>query len=507
MKEPYDTALRVRDLDQFHPEYLYLHDIWVTIRELKEGATSMLRNVKKYCPKRPGEDEEIYKLRLQKFSYTPVMSSAIRKFIAKLSSSPINLTTDNPDFWELFRSNTNGARGAKSRKEKALVNELFSSILYYGRVYVSVDAPKSNARSVYEASKQQLTPYLKVWEPHQVINWGDDWYTVKYERLVTNPTKAHKYITRWEVYTDTSVSIYEIDTEASDPSKPVVYIDTWEHGLGSCPMVSMELPNELWTGANVVLKQIQHTLIENGWTDAGSIAGMIQRIFTPNDPPPADDTRYAYEQPEYQELGVHGNAYVLVGKNYDFKESSGSAIGNLTSQLQVIEQQIKDLVDMSFASTQPGAIEQSGKSKEVDMTLLNDTMETYGNYVLGIYQDCLGLVAMMANLDTPSINGLNTYSSNNLSQMLEQTDLLEGKPLPAIVLKTWFGKLSSLLLGGVTKDLESEVQKEIEQMYQEGVFKVYENGSQGIENTPENITKLVQVFGIDPEQAKEVLSA
>lgn len=503
----------VEELSYKHPEWSFYKTTWDTITDIREGATGMMKNILRYCPQRPGEEPEVYRARLSKFSYTPVMTSAIRKFVAKLTNSPIT-ASNTSDFWEDFRSNVSGSKLLSDRtSENDLITNIFSSVLYYGRVYLAVDRPKLGKafRSIAEQSQYNTSPYVKLIEAPYVINWTDNGESITYEeypRIVIG--KAPQVVRRWVVYTSESVDVYESLKDSTD----LTLVSSWSHGLGYSPIVKLVLPLEMWVGNNTYLKQLQHTLIESGWTDSGSLAGVIQRVYTPLDPPPQDDVRYSYEQPDYQELKTTGNAHILIGKGYQIVESSGAAVNNLTSQLEVIETQIKELVDLSFASSKKGVLEQSGKSKEVDMTLLNASMESYGSKVLKLYQDVCNIVADLAKVEPIQLHGLNTYSSNNLSLLLEQTGQLQGLPIPSKVLYLWFSKLSNQMLGKLPPELEQEVKEELEKMLDSGVYTVYDVASEstnqvdqlGIEPTEENTQVLADMFGISPEEAISILN-
>ena len=496
--KPEQGSTSLRSLEYKHVEYLYYINTWHTISDLREGAVAILRNVEKYCPRRIDEDDDLYRSRLLKFAYTPVMSNAIREFTSKLAGAPIHFSSDggsDKDFWTNFRNNTNGEKQSHRENESALISRIFSSLLYYGRVFVAVDTPEQSfiPRSAYEAEQQGTEPYVVVYEPQYVINWGYNWFITKQLRIDAEPLQIPKTICRWTVWTDVSVKVFEVEVLTGSTSNLNIFkvmnagqwlssenalatvplVHEWVHQLGRCPMTTLTLPTELWTGNSVYTKQLQHTYIESGWTEAGAVAGTIQRIFTPQPPPQMDDPRFTYEQPDYSELSKAGNNHVLIGADYRFVESTGAAIKNLTDQLDTIAKQIKDLVSMQFASVPSsgsGVNTQSGVAKEVDQSMLQDAMKSYGEKVIGLYNDVLTIVAAISAVSEPTVSGLDTYSTDNLGDMVDSSTKLVGLPIPPTAAKIWYGKMSNLMVGSVSPDDEKAITQELEQMLKAGKF-------------------------------------
>lgn len=482
----------VKQLNYLHNEYLYYAPIWQTIADIREGATAFLKKGSLYLPKRPGEDLELYNLRLRKLSFTPVASNAIREFCAELASAPRSLENAQDTFWEKFRDSTDG----KGRDEDELLNLLFSSLLYFGRIYVACDRPKLGIRprTLLESKDLNNLPYLTIYEPLSVINWGDGWFITKQLLDTTEPLQEPSKVIKWTLWDKQNITVYQTKVKLNDygeidlvyangryrfPDDPQAIIEpeVTPHGLGICPMTYMKLPVEMWTGNNIFLKQLQHFLIESSWTDAGTMAGIIQRVYTPLPPTPSDDPRVTFEEPDYSKV-VSSNAHILVGSDFKFQESPGNAIANLTNQLEVIESQIKNLVSMGYASGKPGVLQQSGLSKEIDRSTLRKSMKAYGTKVAQLYQDCLILVARLGNKpDNISFSGLDSYGSDTLESILDVSERLETvvSKLPPTALKLWYGKLANLLAGVKSNAVKDDIAKELDDIFS-SLDKITETG-------------------------------
>lgn len=507
-------AVLVSKLETQHSEYKYYKPIWQTIADLREGATAIAKKASYYLPKRPGEQEDVYQLRLAKISYTPVMATAIRELTAKLAGAPIHV--DGGDWLQQFRDSTDG----KGRDESELLNVIFSALLYFGRVFVAVDRPKlgMSPRSAFEEQGLQTLPYVSVYEPLDVINWGKDWYITRQIITANQPLQDPITLARWTVWDKEAITIYESpvslhlnDGRITDIQLNNVWLSVntnralvpavsrFEHNLGECPLVSLSLPNEMWTGNNVYLKQLQHFRIESSWTDAGVMAGTIQRVFTPMPAPPADDPRVVYEQPDYSAVKAD-NAHVLVGAGFQFVESSGSAIASLTSQLETIEAQIKAIVSMSYGST-TSALQQSGASKQMDMAQLTESMKAYGLKVAQFYQDILQLVArMVSKPDNISVFGLDVYGSETIQDMLEQSGLIEtvAERIPTTALKLWYGKITNLMAGSRSSEVDKRITDELAQIFQD-------SSEQIAPNNPD-IQTLAASFGLTNKELVQIIN-
>lgn len=453
---------------------------WEIIADLRDGASTLVRKAAKYIPKRPGEKPDVYQLRLDKFSYTPVMSTAVREFTAKLVSSPIVVSGADSDFWARFRENLDRS----GSDESEVLNQILSKLLYFGRVFIGCDRPALGfvPRSQAEVP-DTADPFIVLYEPLHVINQGKGWYLTRQIVEDNQPTVSRK-ILRFQYWTETEIATYEIECQVDEYGKvtrvkkplrngypsPKTLIprvgEPVRHGLGRNPMLELVLPVEMWVGNLAYLKQLQHTRIESSWTDAGTVAGTVQRVYTPPAPVPTDDPRILLEQPKYQDLDFTGS-HVLVGAGFKFEESSGSAIGALTSQLATIEQQIRELVSMGYLNHQ--AASQSGAAKEVDMSLITDTMRSYGKKVARLYQDVLQLVARMVNQDPDaiSVQGLEDYSVDTLDKMVDLT--IKMLPIvdsfPDLVTQIWVSKICRLMTGTLSPEQTGQVAAELENVF------------------------------------------
>lgn len=472
------------DLITTHDDYKRYSRTWEIITRLRDGASAILEDIEYFLPSKNDEEPEEYQTRLGKFAYTPIMSTAIRETAAKLASAPVfvNTSGEADEFWAYFKEHNDKKR---QRDERQLIQQIFLDLLYYGRAYAVVDRaqPTEIPRSVAEEANLAL-PYINVYPAELVLDWDEDWFKIQQLIPLKTPTSTG-YILRWTYFLPEFTEIYEVPVLLKDgqvfkvwdgsqfvlPTKrglTVPIASSNYHGLLSPLMATASLPVEMWIGQMVYLKQIQHMRIESGWTDSGTLAGTIQRVFTPTAPVTNDNPAHLIEPPEYDKIEL-GNRRVLVGGNFQFVESAGTAIRNLSEQLDKIEKQIKAIVSMRFASADTSVLAQSGASKAADMEMLRDTMMDYGLRVAGFYQDILQNVARIVGLDpdTISVQGLSDFTANILSESLLNAVSVAGLAdnIPVTAQKIFWKGVSKQLTGTVTPEDEQMIDMELEQIF------------------------------------------
>ncbi len=469
-----DTAL-LRELEATHPEYDRLLPIWQCIDDVASGSPAFLQYPQKYLPRRPGEDDELYNNRLRKASYTPVVMPAIRRLVSKLTSAPIAISgIDKTQYpWQQLLTSMDG-NGAD---EAQWLSDCFKQLLLYGQVAVAVDRPAVPVRSRLEA--EQVAPYCVMFPVETVRNWGDGWVLTRTVETRQLPLQEAVTVVVWTVWTDRETAVYEapvkldafgritklqMETDWAVPRRATVVPKLRSVSVRRRQLVLHKLPEGMQLGFDLYPKQIQHFVIESSWTDAGSVAGSVQRVFTPAAPTPVADPRAVYETPSYSEAEF-GNSHVLVGAGFRFEESTGSAIAALTSQLETIERQIRTIASLEAGSVSKGTLEQSGRSKELDQVALQESMRSYGSRVCQMLEDVLQVAASLSGQpETIRVTGLSEYTTGNLESMLDGCDqVLKIAPwLPDTALAFWFTKLALLMVGSPSPEQQESIRVEMD---------------------------------------------
>ena len=446
--------LPISKLDSQHPEYMQLAPAWRTLETLRQGFPAIKANIDKYLPKRPVEDDELYKLRTAKFAYSPVMAHVVHTYTGKITMAGIDFPENVDPIWDTLRASNANPEELK-RDEITLVSEILTNLLYFGRSHVMVDIPENAAiaRSSYELRQSKLTPYFTSVSPLEIINWGSGWFVLKQFVTESEPFTEVKLYVQYTYIGDGVVCRYKIPAQVAmiedcegnkyPDTLKVFYKGEWlkpddemlwaptsiTQGAGIDRLVTTKVSEDKWLCLSLYNKQIQHLRIENAWTDAGYLSGTVQRVFTPADPVVADDPRVAYDTDNIaKELEKAGNAHILIGKGYSFVESSGTALGNLEQMLDKIEAQISKIANLSFISGKKQALEQSGLSKRLDMSLLDGTLREYGNILIDTYNTLLAKVAQLLSVAPIEVGGLCDFTEKDPTEIIGIIQILATIP-------------------------------------------------------------------------------
>lgn len=466
--------LTLAELEAKHPTYLQYSPVWRTLDTLRDGFPAIAKNVERFLPRRPAEDDELYRLRVAKISYTPILDGVVLTYTGKMAEAALEWPAGYDATWDRLRQ-SNAEEGQPNRNESTLLADLLNEILYYGRLYVLVDVPAQaqTLRSRYELSQSQVQPFFRILKPLSVINWGATtgigrWFITR--DLVQEPIPFAEPET-WAIYTyyepgqtlryRLKVKLKEA-TDAEGNKYPEIrqvwYKGEWVQpdkdklfepdaqilGAGSERIVASEAGPSGWLCRSIYNKQIQHLRIENAWTDCGYLSGTVQRVFTPNDPAPTDDPRVVY--PDSAGLEKAGNAHILVGKAYAFVESSGAALTNLEGMLDKIERQVLKIANLSFASGDKGVLEQSGVSKALDTALLNGILAEYGSMLLSTYNALLKLAAGLLSVDSIEVYGLSDFEGASTDDLISTIAAIGAlTDFPAADKQAVYGSLMRLL--------------------------------------------------------------
>jgi hypothetical protein len=382
------------------------------------------------------------------------MAHVVHTYNGKMAMAGIDFPPDVDPVWEQLRA-SNAHPDELKRDEVTLLGDVLTSILYYGRAHVVVDTPMAaeSLRSKAELRASGLTPYFTPLCPLDIINWGKGWLITKQFISTTEPFAETTTYVVYKYYgegvtceyrvpcqittgTDNEGNLYPVvakvqhkgewlkpdDEMLWQPTQPI-------YGAGIDRVVSTVVTEDKWLCLALYNKQIQHLRIENAWTDAGYLSGTVQRVFTPADPAPTDDPRISYNTDNLQkELEKAGNAHILIGKGYSFVESSGAALGNLEGMIDKIEAQIAKIANLSFISGSKTALEQSGLSKRLDMSLLDGTLKDYGNILVDTYNTLLAKVAELMAIRPIEIGGLSDFTDKDPTQIVGIIQILATIP-------------------------------------------------------------------------------
>lgn len=493
----------VSQLSITHSHYDFYRDSWQCIKDLKEGFATIKAKRTRYLPQRVGEEPEVYENRLECLSYTNILNENLHRLCSILTSSPTTLEYTDTLFWDGILKALDGGK----MTHNDLIYDIYSSLLYYGRITIAIDNPvitmPSRSRKEYLESRQY--PRVTVLNPLEVINWGDDWVITLQIEEVNRPLTPKAIYATWKLWTQYSITTWntQVMVDCDNVITQVMVGNKWyapedkkalaegyelQHNWGVLPVVRYTLPDEKWVGMAVYPKAQQHFNIESSYTWAGRYAGIIQRVFTPMPPTVNDNPNLILDPPDYSDV-KSSNANILIGQGFQFVETTGSAIATLGSQLAGIKADVKDTINIVFASG--AATEQSGVAKKVDMLLLQNALTSYGYLGTQIDEEVLEVIAIIANTDVPVVTSALSYTLEDATNALDTADRLlpHAENIAPVTLREHYKKLQHLLLPDATDEVKAEIDEETPTFDDERPLK----------------DRLMEYYGLSEEEASAVL--
>jgi len=423
-------------LNLVHPHVASRRQVWAEISELIDPEL-VRANSHRYIPKRPGEQPDLYNLRRSRFTYTPVLATAVRDLVKKLKTGQLRIESEfTPLTDSLANFNSVG-----------FLSELMRLCVLYGECWVLI------------TSNEFGEPEPVALPPTSVLNYnltGDNPWAVVKSLDYESPEEPGEVllVERWVVITPTAVKTY---TKPVDNSRPLTLTQETSLTYRALPVLRFTVPVELWTAVSCITKQRQHVYVENSLTDSASNL-YIQRVRS--NPPVADSDLGETYVNQVTHAVVTSNAHVVEG-DFSFVEASGSSVTTNMALLTQIEEQIRGLV--SLLQNNGVGRDTSGESKKYDYSNLADTLTSYGVVLVHAYQHILERMALVGWGQTVevAVNGLDSFELSTLGALLEQSVLLQQlPPLPPTALRLWYSKLAGALVGTTGQEEKAALERE-----------------------------------------------
>lgn len=492
MEYPEKLALAI--LESCSNEYMEIAPTLKEIDDLATGGYQLKKNADKYLVRRNDETDDIYNKRLERFTSTPVLGSAIAKQVSKLLSGTLIIDgiQDNTYLEEKISNFKEKVDGSK-KTESTFLTESLSKALKFKKVYACVDKQYTNFSPLNRAQEKEmgLEPYITLFTPLEVVGCREEsgkvkWIKIRQIEQISEPFTKEKTRIRWTFITSNIVLRYSLLVSLSEEGTIKSYWDEKEeeqpynpdyevpieliveHGLSTSPIVILEVPDELWVGNLAYQKAREHLEIDNQIIDIATSTSYIQRVFVPRDPVEyGDDPTATFSEDEISSI-KSSNKHLLVGKDFIFAEMQGFAITNLRERQKQIEQQIQDIVSFGGVSAEKGAVQQSGVSKSMDYTNQETVLKQYGQLLTDYYQDVLQLVSKfyIPEESEISVSGYDEFNLDTLEDTIEvMPKLLAMKEVIApTTMELYIKKLNNLLNKNISSEKAQAVEFEIEKL-------------------------------------------
>lgn len=433
----YPDYLSVKKLEERHPEVAENWETLETIDDLYEGGQRLYNKRKKYVHRKPDEDDHVFHFRLKMFTYDPILSENINKMLTRMSASQyvvegITKRGEKDELWNSFRKNMDNC----GMTEPDFIEGVFEKLLKYRKVYGVLDYAKEDSK----------VPFLALFDPRHVIHYGEsggniEWVKIRQVVHEYSPVGENEIYLLWTIIDSEKVVRYRADLDF-DLDGDLKYIgeeinlkieqagiekqlqvtaykeSEVEHDWGRTPVVKCELKEGLWVTSLVCHLMKEHIRVHNNIATTAMLAGQIQRLFTPIQE--GADSTVDIDEAKLQT----GNEHILIGQNFQFSETQGSAIKTVGDYLSKIENRVKDLLFSSgISSGQVQPSQESGVAKSLDFVAQEQALQSYGQTIVKFYREILRMVALAIDPDQSemvNVNGLNEFILDSLDNKVER---------------------------------------------------------------------------------------
>lgn len=476
-------------LEQSHYEYQdYLPD-WLELEELIKGGRFTKKNADHYLLVRDDEDPKIREKRKEKFLHRNHLGSAIRLQRTKLATGSIEYPAEEVlpgdiDRWNAFLSNSNG----QGLDFKTLLLDAFEEAVGCQTLFAFIDLPpvplqgqnvrqQELARSALLQKGVKDLPYVSLLHPKQVLNWGEDihgitWIKYKVILRETHPLEPDTTTVLWVIIDKTHITVFGLeDVKVNDKGevtdirdgndkegnpkyktfnkeKAVVnVIRSQSHNRGDIPVVRLHIPYSLWTANQAAQAQKLIIGLETNRLHTTCNSGFVQKWLEPYFQQGSSAVQIPNEllKKVMEEVGkAQGDESTIAVKSYNFAEMEGKSITTQGAVIEELSQYIYSVISLNVASVTKETLEQSGRSKEFDMYLAEQSLLGYGELIIQFGQQILRHVARAMGIQSPEelelleLRGLNSFKIDSLDLGIERWERvakIDPTPLPDSVKK------------------------------------------------------------------------
>lgn len=480
----YPNSLSLPVLESVSLEYEENSKLWDTIDDLIIGGSRINKKASKYLPKIPGERPEIYRNRLEKFTYHSILGEAIDELSRKFLTSDINITglAENQnsvftEYWKAFRHH-----GKKNlSNEMVIANQIFTDLISYGKSYVHLEMNGESTQNILTDIQNGYIPYITIHHPNTVTNSGDGWFKLRITDTINDRFSKPQNRVKWIFIDRQTIAVYSAIVEYSDTgtiakildgsemipvtdNTPIPLESIFEHGFSDIPLIEVSVSDKQWITHKAYLRQLEHLRELNNKHGINTML-YIQRTFKPR-VEKEEDLEFVTETVD--STIESGNPYILDVEDFRFNEPNGNSSTTLLNSLNGIAAQIRSLYGLQGNIEEtPGSLSRSGASKEMDFISVRDILDSFGGNIISALDYIYGVVSDTIGYQRLSISGLSNFQVNILSSDIDsaiRVQEVETQIAPT-ALQLFYARISKELVGSVSPEQETIIDTEIENIF------------------------------------------
>jgi hypothetical protein len=477
-------SVPISKIKRTNAEWEFYHDTWDLLECLYAGGAKLRANVDKFVIRRPKELYDVFYERVRRLTYQDILQACISWHLSKMFQEEpvIDGNTTNKDFASFLencdRSGTSFNRFSRNMLEKMML---------FQRAFVLIDKPKSPVGGTITTRQQEIDagvhmPYLVLFDPRNVINWGLDddknldWIVIKtMDSRQEGPLGDVEVYTNWTVYDKSQFYRYRHSHRLKDGESTAQYysrgmsnstdntyaelIDSGPHSMSEynrVPVDVVELPMDLWHANRAFLHLLEHVDVMNAYSWKLFMANLPQLVI------------WSEDEPVAKTLTESGFIWLNLNDKIEWLEPKGGTFQESRMHLSSTRQEIYRAFHLQAQAKDSTATADgsSGYSKEVEMAPAVDILNALGDIERACMQTILTSVKLVGNMGTerPDVNGFQ-FETRPVHQMIAKyqagidSGIIQKSP---ILERTVAGDIAMALVDGKNPNLKSAIMKEIE---------------------------------------------
>lgn len=458
--------MRKHAIENEHPGFLAKREMWRRYSDLYAGGEQLRVRGADYLVQRHKEPVDVYYERLSRVFYENYVGSIIDWFAATLlRREPVVQFTGEDNYGKRFFDQFIQDCDRKGTTLSDFFRQEITDTLIYGKAYVVVDFPRVEApvsnRGEEDAagmSRAYLTRYL----PEQVTNWGKtpqgefEWVVLKTESIhQPSPGSDPTHETVWTYYDRENYEIYR-KQGSQDSGGDITLTDTGPHGLAlqhRVPIFELKTTEGLWLMNKAALLQLEH------FNKSNSLAwALTMGLFA---------TPVVYSNKPWEQV-VGESYYIQMGPDdrFGWAEPEGKVYGLAADNLNNLKDEIYRVCYLlsQAGKSDSGGLPQSGLSKQMDYSVTQEILKTYGDIIKSTMRQVLQTVALARKDDLlVDVSGLDEFDIGDFSSELSDAKALLGLGIQSKTLKQqMFKKLAFKYLNDSRQEIKNQISQEID---------------------------------------------
>jgi hypothetical protein len=455
----------MQNINREHPEYIARKAMWKQYKDLYAGGERLRMDASQYLVRRNKEPGDVYQERLSRVFYENYIGSIVDWYAATLLRRVPVIQFEGNDsgaktFYSLLAENCD----LKGTNLYEFFRQQFIQVMVCGSSFVVVDFPKSGGAALTRAEEDasgMSRAYLTDYAADEVINWnhddsgGLDWVVIRTSYLRQSKVTDEKWEkeTRWIYYDRENYEIYGKAGESSAVEK----IDEGPHALAKqhrVPLFETKVSEGLWLMNKAALLQMEHFNKSNALSWA-----LTMGLFA---------TPVIYSEREWSQI-VGESYYIQLGPNdrFGWTEPEGKVYQIAADNLVRLKDEIYRVCYLmnQAEGSHGGYLKASGLSKQIDFSVTQEVLRSYGATVKDTMKQVLRAIAEAREDEVEiHVSGMDEFDIGDFSNDLDDAKKLLDMGIESETLKKQvFKRLALKYLSDTRQDIKNRVAEEIDQ--------------------------------------------